>query len=357
MRKLKVGIIGTGKIAKTHIKSYLNDENAEIVALCDIKPGRAQEKADMYNLKVACFTDYKELLKMEEIDAVSVCVWNNCHAEITIAALKAGKHVLCEKPPAFSVEQVYEMKRTAEQTGKLLMFGFVRRFGKDADTAKDFIDSGMLGDIYYAKTSCIRRRGNPGGWFADKNRSGGGPLIDLGVHMIDLARYLMGKPQPVAVSGATFYGIGIDADVKNYNWYRSEDFSTQSDVEDMATAFIRFDGGQILHVETSFSQNIEKDVLSLELYGTKGGMRIYPDLKIFTKMENYLADVTPIVHLGNDLFTEMFQNEIHHFVTHALDNNPNCRNMPEDGVAIMQILEAVYQSAETKREVLIKNEK
>lgn len=353
MRKLKVGVIGTGSISNIHIQSYINEELAELVAFCDIKPGRAEEMAKKYGVDVKCYEDYHELLKDENVEAVSICTWNNQHAEIAIAAMKAGKHVLCEKPPAMRTEQAIEMKKVAEETGKLLMIGFVRRFGKDAETALDLIQSGILGDIYYAKTSCIRRRGNPGGWFSDKKRSGGGPLLDLGVHMIDLARYLMGKPKPVTVTGSTFYGIGMDEGVKNFTWYRSADFSPESDVEDMATAYIRFDGGQTLNVETSFSQNIEKDIISLEIYGTKGGMRIYPDLKIFTKTEGYLTDITPIVSFGDDLFTEMFKGEIHHFVEHALNNDPNCRNMPEDGVAIMQILNAVYESAEKKREIVI----
>ena len=119
---------------------------------------------------------------------------------------------------------------------KLLMIGFVRRFGSDVETAKDFIDMGVIGKIYYAKTACLRRRGNPGGWFSDKSRSGGGPLIDLGVHMIDLARYLMGKPNPVTVSGSTFNSIGMDESVKGYNWYKSADFSPETNVEDMADA-------------------------------------------------------------------------------------------------------------------------
>lgn len=186
--------------------------------------------------KIKFYEDYKELLANPDVDAVSICVWNNQHAEISIAALNAGKHVLCEKPPAITVEQAEAMKQASIDNQKLLMIGFVRRFGSDVETAKDFIDMGVIGKIYYAKTACLRRRGNPGGWFSDKSRSGGGPLIDLGVHMIDLARYLMGKPNPVTVSGSTFNSIGMDEGVKGYNWYKSADFSPETNVEDMADA-------------------------------------------------------------------------------------------------------------------------
>ncbi|MCU6339777.1 Gfo/Idh/MocA family oxidoreductase, partial [Enterobacter quasiroggenkampii] len=136
---------------------------------------------------------------------VSICTWNNSHAPIAIAALEAGKHVLVEKPLCMTVEEALAVQEAQKKSGKTLQIGYVRRYGTNTRVLKKFIDEGELGEIYYAKASCIRRLGNPGGWFSDKERSGGGPLIDIGVHVIDLCWYLMGKPKVKSVSGNAYY--------------------------------------------------------------------------------------------------------------------------------------------------------
>ena len=166
------------------------------------------------------------LAELPEIDAVSVCTWNAAHAECTIAALNAGKHVLCEKPMAMNAAEAQAMLDAAKRNDRLLMIGFVRRFGNDCAIAKDLIEHDRMGDIYYAKATYLRRNGCPGGWFGDKARSGGGPLIDLGVHVIDLTRYLMGKPKPVSVYGATFHKLGDRRSIKSERGYVS---ATQED--------------------------------------------------------------------------------------------------------------------------------
>ena len=195
-KKLKIAVIGTGSISREHLDAYKENPNVEIYALCDINKERVEKRAAEYNVPLErTFTDKDEMFKaLPEIDAVSVCTWNSAHAECSIAALNAGKHVLCEKPMAMNEEEAKEMKAAADKAGKLLMIGFVRRHGNDCALLKDYIDKGYLGEIYYAKAQYLRRNGNPGGWFGDKSRSGGGPLIDLGVHVIDLVRYLMGNP-------------------------------------------------------------------------------------------------------------------------------------------------------------------
>jgi predicted dehydrogenase len=353
--KIKIGIIGTGSISHFHIQGYHCLENVEVIAVCDINENRAREFADKYGVKQV-FTDYHEMLRLPELDAVSVCTWNNSHAPITIAALKAGKHVLCEKPPAMNVKEAAEMveiaARAREESGKLLMIGFVRRFGKNTGIMMDFIKKGYLGEIYYAKTSCVRRCGNPGGWFADRKRSGGGPLIDLGVHMIDLSRFLMGKPKAVAVSGAVFNKIGLRDNIKAFNRYRPADLGEYCDVEDMAVAMIRFDNRAVLQVETSFSQNIKEDQLSLELYGSKAGARMEPKLEIYTEMEDYLVDITPTFSEGANPFETNFQIETAHFID-CIVNYTQCLNPAEDGLELMKILDAIYESAATGREVVI----
>lgn len=351
MSKIKIGIIGTGSISNLHMAGYTRLDNVEVVAACDLNGKRAEEFAEKYGIKHV-FTHYDEMLKMKELDAVSVCTWNNGHAPASIAALKAGKHVLCEKPLAMNVGEALEMESAAKESGKILMVGFVRRFGQNTKILSDFINRGYLGDIYYVKTKCIRRCGNPGGWFSDKKRSGGGPLIDLGVHMIDLSRYLMGKPKAISVTGATFNNIGFRSNIKAFDRYTPADKDDHCDVEDMAVAMIRFDNGAVLNVETSFSQHIKDDELTLELYGTKAGAMMEPKLELYSEMEDYLVDITPRYSAVSDSFTENFKNETAHFID-CIVNGTECVNPVEDGVELMRILDAIYKSAASGAEVVL----
>ena len=349
---LKVGVIGTGGISGVHLGGYSRNPNVEIYALCDINEKNLARRAEEYKVS-RTFTDYREMLALPELDAVSVCTWNSAHAECAIAALRAGKHVLCEKPMALNTAQAEEMEKAAKESGKLLMIGFVRRFGNDCAVLKDFIDGGSFGDIYYAKAQYLRRKGCPGGWFGDKSRSGGGPLIDLGVHVIDLCRYLMGGPQPVSVYGATFNKLGDRRQIKDARGYSSTVVSQEDifDVEDMATALIRFDNGAVLSVEASFSLNIEKDVGNIELFGTRAGCKLDPELTIFTDMNQYLANVT-LAQSTALSFDGLFDNEINHFVE-CIETGRPCRNPAQDGVTLMRILDGIYESARTGHEVLL----
>ena len=349
---IKVGVIGTGGISGVHLGGYSRNPNVEIYALCDINEKNLAKRAEEYKVS-RTFTDYREMLALKELDAVSVCTWNSAHAECAIAALRAGKHVLCEKPMALNTAQAQEMEKAAKENGKLLMIGFVRRFGNDCAVLKDFIDSGSFGEIYYAKAQYLRRKGCPGGWFGDKSRSGGGPLIDLGVHVIDLCRYLMGGPQPVSVYGATFNKLGDRRHIKDARGYSSTVVSKDDifDVEDMATALIRFDNGAVLSIEASFSLNIEKDVGNIELFGTKAGCKLDPELTIFTDMNDYLANVK-LAQSTALSFDGLFDNEINHFVE-CIETGKPCRNPAQDGVTLMKILDGIYESARTGHEVLL----
>ena len=349
---IKVGVIGTGGISGVHLGGYSRNPNVEIYALCDINEKNLAKRAEEYKVS-RTFTDYREMLALKELDAVSVCTWNSAHAECAIAALRAGKHVLCEKPMALNTAQAQEMEKAAKENGKLLMIGFVRRFGNDCAVLKDFIDSGSFGEIYYAKAQYLRRKGCPGGWFGDKSRSGGGPLIDLGVHVIDLCRYLMGGPQPVSVYGATFNKLGDRRHIKDARGYSSTVVSKDDifDVEDMAPALIRFDNGAVLSVEASFSLNIDKDVGNIELFGTKAGCKLDPELTIFTDMNDYLANVK-LAQSTALSFDGLFDNEINHFVE-CIETGKPCRNPAQDGVTLMKILDGIYESARTGHEVLL----
>jgi len=349
MKKTRVAIIGTGNISRTHIKAYQKLENVEIVAACDINRKRVEDFCRDNSIP-GVYHDHNELLEKEKPDAISICTWNNSHARIAIDALRAGSHVLCEKPLAMNRHEAEEMKKTAEETGKLLMVGFVRRFDQGTEIARDFINSGRLGDVYYAKTGCIRRCGNPTGWFADKSKSGGGPLIDLGVHMIDLCRYLMGKPETAGVYGVTFENIGPRADIKMLRRYRPADVGTVCDVEDFASALIRFRNGAALSVEVSFTLHTANEKLYCEIFGTKAGIEIAPEVRISGSEEGYNTDLTPVFSKDTNNFQAMFDRQIEHFID-CTEGKAECISPVEDGVELMKILDAVYESARTGREI------
>lgn len=353
MEKTKIAIIGVGNISGVHISAYQKNPDVELYAFCDINETQLNKRGEEFGI-TRLYTDCEEMLhELPEIDAVSVCTWNSAHAPCTIAALKAGKHVLCEKPMALNAKEAAEMQKAAKESGKLLMIGFVRRFGNDCAMLKDLIADEQFGDLYWAKATYLRRNGNPGGWFGDKSRSGGGPLIDLGVHVIDLTRYLMGNHKPVSVYGATFQKLFNRKDIKGGVGYRSVSASDNDicDVEDAVTALIRFDNGSVIQVEASFSLNIEKDKGEIELFGTKAGAKLDPELRVFSSMNGYMNNVS--FHDSTALsFNGLFDNEINHFVDCVRTGAP-CRNPAEDGVMLMRILDGIYESAYTGHEVMI----
>lgn len=352
-KKLKVAVIGVGGISEVHIHGYKQLKNVELYAFCDINENTLKLKGERHGV-TRLYTDEATMLReLPEIDAVSVCTWNAAHAPCTIMALNAGKHVLCEKPMAMNAQEAEEMLEAARRNNRLLMIGFVRRFGNDCAVLKDFIDAGDFGELYYAKANYTRRNGCPGGWFGNKALSGGGPLIDLGVHVIDLVRYLMGNPQPVSVYGVTYDKLKNRPGVKGKIGYVSETVTEKPifDVEDLATALIRFDNGATLAVEAAFSLNIPHDIGKIELFGTKSGAVLDPELTLYTEQNHYLTNVT----LANSTalsFDGLFDNEIAHYIRCITDGIP-CRNPAEDGVALMKILDAVYESARTGHEVVI----
>ena len=351
MEKLRIGIIGAGSISHFHMVGYqANSDIAEVTAVCDLNLERAQDFAKKYNVPHV-YGSYDEMLRDAPIDAVSVTTWNNAHAPATIAALKAGKHVLCEKPLAMNAREAQQMEDTAKEAGRLLMVGFVRRFAQNTDALKAVIDGGDLGEIYSSKVSVIRRWGNPGGWFSDKKRSGGGALIDLGVHIIDLARYLAGNPRPVSVYAATFSKLGMKPDITGVEKYKTADYDEYCDVEDAATALIRFDNGMVTYLNVTWVENAEDSSL-MHFSGSKGGAQLEPVLEIYQDRHHYLTTTRPkLQYQGLDM-NDIFTKEIRHFVTCARDGTP-CLCPAEDGVWLMKILDAIYESAKTGHEVQI----
>lgn len=346
---LKLGIIGNGGIANAHMGGYLAlGDEIELVACCDINFPKAQAFKEKYGFS-ACYDNCYDMLKNHKLDIVSVCTWNSAHAECTIAALDSGCNVLCEKPMAMNTEEALKMKEAAERNGKLLMIGFVRRHGNDAAAAIDYIAKGYVGDVYYAKASYLRRCGFPGGWFGDKSVSGGGPLIDLGVHVIDLVRYILGCPKPVTVFGATFNKLGARSHIRGTEWH-SETVVEEPvfTVEDLATAMIRFDNGAVLQVEASFNLNTKKGCGDIVLFGDKAGLSLEP-FELYTEVNNQLADIIP--HGSNNFdFGRDFNKEIKNFAD-AVTGKAKCIATAEDGVELMRILDAIYLSAETGKSV------
>jgi len=347
---MRIGVIGNGSISRYHGLGYKAlGERVEIVACCDL----VEEKAKKYAEEFGCskyYTDYRQMLAENELDAVSVCTWNNAHAECSIAALDAGCHVICEKPMAMNTEEALAMKVAAERNNKLLMVGFVRRHGNDAKTALELIDNGQVGEIYYAKASYLRRCGFPGGWFGNKALSGGGPLIDLGVHVIDLSKYLMGNPKPVSVYGATFDQLGPRNDIKGDGVWESATKAEKPifDVENLATAMIRFENGAVLHMDASFNLNLKEPTTTLQFFGDKAGFSLSP-LELYTVVDNRLAD---ICFKANNAFNfeGSFCAEIKNFID-AAEGKAKPLATADDGIDLMKIIDAIYLSAETGKSV------
>jgi predicted dehydrogenase len=347
---IRIAVIGVGTIAQEHIKAYQANPGAEVVALCDIDLERVKQRGEQFG--VARVTgDRDEILSDSEIDAVSICVPNNVHAEIAEAALRAGKNVLLEKPMSVSVAEAEALVKATKETGKSLQIGYVRRYAPNALVAKRFLDEGEFGDIYAARTTILRNAGNPGGWFGDKDVAGGGPLIDLGVHVVDLCWYLMGQPAAASVSGATFDPIGARDNIQNLSRYRAASPTLVNNVEDYATAQIRFGNGAVLNVDVSYSLHTRNET-RVELFGDKGGVEIEPALHMVTERHDTLLHIEPqIDSLGFD-FTVGFANQIENFLRICRGEIP--ADAPaEHGLEMARMLTAIYESAKSGSEVKI----
>jgi len=352
MKPIQVGVIGTGSISELHLSSYGKNPDAQLAAVCDLNEERARAAAVKHGAG-AVYADYRDLLADSSIEAVSICTWNNTHAEIAIAALQAGKHVLVEKPLCRTVDEAYAIEAAVRSSGKLLQVGFVRRYESKAALVRQFAEQGEFGDIYYAKASTLRRLGNPGGWFADVERSGGGPLIDIGVHVIDLCWYLMGKPRPVSVSGNAYRELGNRAHVQHLSFYKAADYrADRNTVEDLANAMIRFDNGASLVVDASFTLHAREDRTSIALYGTKGGFELEPELVMVTEKHNTILNMHPQTDSAGFDFNGAFQSEIDHFIR-CVRTGEQPLSPVGDGVTIMRILAGIYESARMGREVML----
>ena len=342
-KRLRVGIIGVGGIANgAHMPSYAKLQDlVEMVAFCDIIPERAQKGAEMYGAPGAkVFKDYQEMLEMKDLDSVSVCTPNKFHAPITIAALKAGKHVFCEKPMAITAEEADKMVKAAKETGLKLSVGYQSRFSDDAQLLKQMISSGELGEIYYSEATSIRRRGVPTwGVFLSKELQGGGPLIDIGTHVLDLTLWLMGDySKPVSILGASYKKL---APLGGYNAWGPWD-PKNFEVEDSAFGLVRLESGAAVMVKASWALNME-DPQPIILCGTKGGASIVDgSAKVYTQAHNRLLNLIPVQSPGRD---SLYNREIAYWVD-CLINNKEPLVKAEEAAQVTRILELIYKSSD-----------
>ncbi|TDQ42060.1 Gfo/Idh/MocA family protein [Aureibacillus halotolerans] len=342
IEKLRVGIVGSGGIAQAaHIPNYQKlEDDVVLAAVSDVAIERAEEVKEKFGFEEA-YSDYEEMFAKANLDVVSVCTPNKFHAPIAIAALRAGLHVLCEKPPAMTVKEAEQMKAAAEEAGKLLAFGFHFRMQPQTQLLKKYITNGDFGRVYAGNAIALRRRGIPGwGVFTNKELQGGGPLIDIGVHMLDTALYLMGYPEPSVVMGATYSEIGSRQGPGLLGQWDWENFT----VEDMARGMIRFKDGASLVVDSSFAANVEqREVMNVKLMGAHGGADLFP-LKIYQEKHGALTDTSP-AYLDS---LNPYERQIKLYVESVKNGKLSAELCsPEQGLIVQKIINGLYQSDET----------
>ncbi|MFP4057853.1 MAG: Gfo/Idh/MocA family protein [Candidatus Brocadiia bacterium] len=358
--KLKVGVIGTGMIATAgHIPAWKNlAEEVEIAAVADILEDRAQLVARTEGVPHA-FGDWQEMLAKIPLDIVSVCTPNAYHREQTIACLKAGAHVLCEKPAATCQADAAAMFDAASEAGCVLLVGQSSRFSQNAQAAKEIADSGRLGEVYYAETYFLRRRGVPTwGQFHIKEHSGGGPIYDLGVHAIDCLYWLLGNPPVQAVSAATYTKLsrrdeglatslaesGAPLGVLTPRPYDRRDF----DVEEMAAGFIRLEGGATVCFKTSWAANVPQNTGQTLILGTEGGLVLEP-LTLVTNMGSYPVNVRPQVPPDRKVAFSGHWGETAHMLR-VIRGEEELLVTRDEVLNVMATLDALYKSAAEGRE-------
>lgn len=353
MKIIKVGIIGCGGIANgKHMPSLAKVEGCEMVAFCDIVLERAEKAAKQYGSPDAkVFADYKDLLAMEEIDVVHVLTPNRSHSFITVDALRAGKHVMCEKPMAINSKEAKLMLDTARETGKKLTIGYQSRFRPDSLYLKQEAEAGVFGDIYYAKATAIRRRAVPTwGVFLNEYEQGGGPLIDIGTHALDLTLWVMNNYKPKFCVGTTYHKLNQDTEQGNAwgNW-DPEKFT----VEDSAFGFIVMENGATIVLESAWALNtLEVREAKTAICGTLAGADMNDGLRINAIHNNRQIVTTPSFSEGGAAFNDGSSAEDasameERLWIEAVRNDTEPFTLPEQAYVVTRILEGIYESAKT----------
>jgi predicted dehydrogenase len=349
-KRLRVAIVGCGGISETHIKILKDMPEVELVAAVDLKPERLKLMQERYGFS-ALYTDWKQMLKKEQPDAVNVCTPNGVHAAPTIDAANAGCHVIVEKPMAMTPDQCQKMIAAAKKNRVKLCVGFQYRFHPATDFLLRAREDNRFGNIMFVKCQALRRRGIPNwGVFGQKHLQGGGPMIDIGVHVIEMAHWLMGSPKPVAASGNTWTYMGDKKSQVASQW-PNWDYKTYT-VEDLAIGQIRFENDAIMQIEASFAAHIKEDVWNFTLAGDKGGCTWDPPA-IFTDRAGTMVNESPAFIGTNTDFNSLFVLKLRNFVDACLKDVP-LRAPGEAGLAVQKILDAVYRAADAGKEVPIK---
>jgi len=352
MAKLRIGLIGAGSIAKRHLKTFNANPNADVVCICDMNEERVQAMAKEFNVPNYC-TDYMDILNDETVDAVVIVTPTFTHAPFVQEALNHGKHVMCEKPPALNVQEAQACADAAAKSGKLLMHAFSLRFSGTSTFLKNYIATGAMGDIYFAEAYRMERCSKLGGWFVNKELSGGGKLIDAGIHQLDLALYLMGHPKIKSVKGYTSHiNAHLPGVMKGSKAiYSSADKNSyERSVESVASGMVTFENGACLMLKASDVLNIVDEGKGVELCGTKAGIKISGkgELRMVTVDDSgYYLQSSPVLTESVDTFTQ----ELNHFVDCCV-NGTECICKPEQAVEVMRVITAIYESAESGKEIL-----
>lgn len=359
MKKLRIGIIGAGGIAQAaHIPCFKKAENVEVAAISDINREKLQYAAEKFDIKQT-FTEWEKLIE-SDVDAVVICSPNAFHSEQSVKAMEAGKHVLCEKPVCLTGGEAEKVFSVSEKTGKKFMAAFPRRFSGEAKVLKPMIDGGDFGEIYYIKAGYLRRRGIPGlgTWFTNKKLAGGGPMMDVGVHILDLVIYLAGAPMPELVIGSKydkFKDKATDGGWPPVETRKGDKPTGKMDVEELASGFVKLSNGATLFVEASWAGNSETG-LKASLFGTRAGVQM-PDpensknpVRIYSENKGILTDILPAIPQS-----DVFQEEINHFIE-CIRENKKPVTKKEEILSVVRIIEGIYKSAETGKPVLYKNE-
>ncbi|MCM8772022.1 MAG: Gfo/Idh/MocA family oxidoreductase [Candidatus Omnitrophica bacterium] len=352
---IKIGIIGAGGISQVaHIPNLQKIEGVKVEAICDINKEKLNYVADKFNIPKK-FTNWEELIE-ENLDAVVICSPNAYHAIQSIKAMESGKHVLCEKPICLTVEEAYQIFDTVEKTKKIFMGAFPRRFLGETIILKKLVDDGFFGEIYYLKASYLRRRGIPGlgTWFTNKKLAGGGPMMDIGVHMIDMVLYIAGLTEPKIVYGATFEKFkdkAIDGGWPPVDTRKGDKPTGKMEVEDLSCGFVKFKNGEVLFVEASWAGNSETG-LKGSIFGTKAGAQL-PDpldsknpVRIYTETNGVLSDIIPEVPK-----IDVYFEEIKHFVE-CIKEGKDPITKKEEIISVVKIIEGIYKSAENNEPVI-----
>ena len=366
--KLRVAVIGAGMIANAgHIPGWKNRPEAQLVAVADTDPANAASTAQRHGIPHSC-GDFQEMLDRHRPDLVIVCSPNHYHKEHALAALRAGAHVLCEKPVATSFADAQAMFRAADAAGKLLYVGQNLRFFSAVAAAQQFA-AGQLGEIYHADSVAMRRRGVPTwGRFHIKKDSDGGPLFDIGVHVLDMMLWMMGNPRVRAASGMTYTKLadrdeglvtsladsGAPVGVFNPRPYDYREF----DVEDMAVALLRLEGNATISLKISWAANVPEGIGGTMLLGTQGGLRLDPQLRSLTVVKNmgpYQVEVTPKLPADPDVPFFGHWKQAEHVVK-VLRGEAEPLVKPAEALNVVRALEAVYRSAAEGREVRVGEE-